>query len=673
MPDAAGSVIRLLPEDVANKIAAGEVVERPASVVKELLENALDAGARRIRVTIVAGGRRLVSVSDDGCGMNRDDALLAPQRQATSKLRRAEDLESIETMGFRGEALPSIASVSRFMLVTRRAGDSAGTRVEINGGVLADVSDCGAPPGTCVEVRDLFYNLPARRAFLRSYATEQAHVRAQFLVHAIAWPHVAMELVCDGDAVSRLQAASSRGERIEALFGTGFLSRFFPVEHADGDIRVSGWAGRPDNTRGDTAGQYVFINGRPATAPIVQAAIRESYQRLPAGRRPVVFLFIDVPGSQVDVNVHPAKREVRFRAAAAVRDAVLAALALALRGAEPDAEPTGADFRGGTFAAGSAAAAAAVPAPPPVRPSPLPPHPAPPPPALPRERPATPGANVARGEHPLQISTPANSEIPAAPPLRPPAPPIALAPPPIQTFFTPVDDTTFLPTGTRRPDNTPAGIPAGADTAAAPAAPTPQRRHSGLASAFRLIGQLRSGYILVETPGGGFAVVDPAAARERIAYERLMHMTSSDESASQALLLPQTVQLPPLDAQRVRSLLPVFESMGFDIEDFGGDTFVVRALPDAACEADARMLLEETARAFAEAGPKRGRERWREERIAVIAAREAGRSLKLADPREIETLLLELASCRQPYATPGGRPTMVHYPLGDVERRLGRR
>ncbi|MBR1608415.1 MAG: DNA mismatch repair endonuclease MutL, partial [Kiritimatiellae bacterium] len=322
-----GSVIRVLPEDVANKIAAGEVVERPASVVKELMENALDAGASRIRVEVVAGGRRLVAVSDDGRGMCREDAVLAPERQATSKLRTAEDLAGISTMGFRGEALPSIASVSRFVLATRRREDEAGTRVEINGGTLADVSECGAPPGTRVEVRDLFYNLPARRAFLRSYATEQAHVRAQFVVHAIAWPSVAMDLTCDGDPVCRLPAAAALEERIEALFGAGFLGRFFRVDRRDGDLRVSGWAGMPDNTRGDTAGQFVFVNGRPATAPVVQAAIRESYPRLPQGRKPVVFLFVDLPPSQVDVNVHPAKREVRFRAAAAVRDAVLAALA----------------------------------------------------------------------------------------------------------------------------------------------------------------------------------------------------------------------------------------------------------------------------------------------------------------------------------------------------------
>ena len=287
-----GSIIRILSEDVANKIAAGEVVERPASVVKELLENAIDAGATRIDVTVTAGGRRLISVSDNGCGMGRDDAMLAPERQATSKLRTADDLARIGTMGFRGEALPSIASVSRFLLRTRRAEDEAGTELEIQGGRLVDVRDCGAPPGTTVEVRDLFYNVPARRSFLRSYNTEQAHVRTQFLVHAIAWPALAMTLTCDGDPVHRLRPAASLRERLSDLFGAGTMDQFVPIAHDAGSIRVRGWAGLPSNTRSDTAGQYVFVNGRPSTAPVVQAAVRESYPHLPAGRRPVLFLLV---------------------------------------------------------------------------------------------------------------------------------------------------------------------------------------------------------------------------------------------------------------------------------------------------------------------------------------------------------------------------------------------
>ena len=403
-----GSIIRILSEDVANKIAAGEVVERPASVVKELLENAIDAGATRIDVTVTAGGRRLISVSDNGCGMGRDDAMLAPERQATSKLRTADDLARIGTMGFRGEALPSIASVSRFLLRTRRAEDEAGTELEIQGGRLVDVRDCGAPPGTTVEVRDLFYNVPARRSFLRSYNTEQAHVRTQFLVHAIAWPALAMTLTCDGDPVHRLRPAASLRERLSDLFGAGTMDQFVPIAHDAGSIRVRGWAGLPSNTRSDTAGQYVFVNGRPSTAPVVQAAVRESYPHLPAGRRPVLFLFLDLPPEEVDVNVHPTKREVRFRAVGAVRDAVLAALAKALREVPGAGRPAPADDLGGFGA---------------------PPE-------------------------------PASAEA---------AVPEALPPAPRQTAFAPVDDRTFAPRGPFAPAAAAAfSLPAAASGGAAP-------------------------------------------------------------------------------------------------------------------------------------------------------------------------------------------------------------
>ena len=347
-PGTPGAPIRVLPETVANKIAAGEVVERPASVEKELLENAIDAGARRIDVTVTAGGRKLVAVADDGCGMGREDALLAPERQATSKIRDVSDIENIATLGFRGEALASIASVSRFTLRTRRAADDAGTEIRIDGGVLRDVRDCGAAPGTVIEVRDLFYNVPARRAFLRSFQTELAHVRNVFLVHAIAHPDVAFSLTCDGDPLHRLAPAADLRGRLQDLFGASALDAFVPFDRTAGPIRVHGFAGLPSNTRGDTAGQYVFVNGRPATAPVVQAAIREAYPHLPQGRKPVVFLFLDLPPEEVDVNVHPTKREVRFRSLGAVRDAVLETLLEALGGGVG-----GAPCAGGVGAGGS--------------------------------------------------------------------------------------------------------------------------------------------------------------------------------------------------------------------------------------------------------------------------------------------------------------------------------
>ena len=611
---------------MANQIAAGEVVERPASVEKELLENAIDAGAHRVDVTVTAGGRKLVAVADDGCGMGRDDALMAPERQATSKIRDVADIERIATLGFRGEALASIASVSRFTLRTRRAADDAGTEIRIEGGVLRDVRDCGAAPGTVVEVRDLFYNVPARRAFLRSFQTELAHVRNVFLVHAIAHPEVALSLTCDGDPLHRLPPAADLRGRLQDLFGASVLDAFVPVGFTAGSLRVHGFAGLPSNTRGDTAGQYVFVNGRPATAPVVQAAIRESYPHMPPGRRPVVFLFLDLPPEEVDVNVHPTKREVRFRATGAVRDAVLEALRRALGGDAPAPVPAPADDLGG-FSVGEGAASAPQP-----------------PPDL---------------YHPVPFET-----VPAPQPaLQPAPPPAALAPPPVPASLPFADLPASTPSASSTPSNPSTYYDPGSyGEPAAPAAPWTK---------FRLVGTLSSGYALLET-AGGYAVVDPSAAHERVIYERLLKDAVAREAPSQGLLLPQTVQLPPVDAARIRSLLPLLVEMGFEIEDFGGDTFLVRSLPDVLSGAAAKELLEDTARALEEAGPKKGKQRWKEELVAAAASRSCVRTRKPLSERELTAILMELAACSMPYATPGGRPTMIFTSRNDLDRRFGR-
>ena len=322
--------IRLLPVHVANKIAAGEVVERPASVVKELVENAIDAGATRIDVTVTAGGRKLIEARDNGCGMGRDDALLSIERQATSKIRDVDDIERIGTLGFRGEAVPSIASVARFILKTRRQADEAGTEMVVVGGSLTDVREAGVPVGTTVEVRDLFFNVPARRKFLRAYQTEQAHIRSVFTLHALAHPEIGMSLSADGRELVRLPAGATLGERVRDLFGADFCAELRPVDKAVGDVRVSGFAGLPNQTRNDRSEQYVFINRRPATAPVIAYALREAYPPLAGDRKPIVLLFIGMPPDRVDVNVHPTKREVRFHKPAEVRETIILAVGEAI-------------------------------------------------------------------------------------------------------------------------------------------------------------------------------------------------------------------------------------------------------------------------------------------------------------------------------------------------------
>ncbi len=343
--------IRVLSAQVANKVAAGEVVERPASVVKEMIENALDAGATRIDVTVTAGGRKLIEVRDNGAGMNRADALMCIERHSTSKIRDVHDIDRIATLGFRGEAIPSIASVSRFRLKSRDAQSEAGTELTILGGTLQDVSDAGVPVGTSVEVRDLFFNVPARRKFLRAYQTEQGHIKSVFVLNALAHPEVGFSLSCDGREQYRLPPGAGTEERVRELFGAEYCEKLRRIEGTLYGIRVHGYSGVPGAGVREREQQFVFVNRRPATAAVIAYAIREAYAVRDGNTRPPLILFIDLDPGLVDVNVHPAKREVRFTKAAAVREAVIAVLSSALTGrplpaaadaALPESSPEGA-------------------------------------------------------------------------------------------------------------------------------------------------------------------------------------------------------------------------------------------------------------------------------------------------------------------------------------------
>ncbi len=322
------SRIALLSEAVASQVAAGEVVERPASVVKELLENSLDAGAGRIEVLIRRGGISMIRVVDDGSGMDRDDALLCLERHATSKIRTGADLAAIHTLGFRGEALPSIASVSRFRLTTRERDALVGTEVLVNGGKIEAVRDGGDAPGTQVEVRQLFYNLPARRKFLRTENTEASHVEHQLHLQAIGHPAVGFTLVNDERVVYQLPPAAHLRERIRDLCGAALTAELLEIpEFATDSIAIRGCIGKAGVSRSGRQQQLVFLNGRPVENSALNFALREGYHTaLMKGQHPVTFLFIDMDPAAVDVNVHPAKREVRFREAGTVRDAIVEAI-----------------------------------------------------------------------------------------------------------------------------------------------------------------------------------------------------------------------------------------------------------------------------------------------------------------------------------------------------------
>ncbi len=601
--------IRLLPLHIANKIAAGEVVERPASVVKELVENALDAGAGRIEISVTAGGRNLISVRDDGCGMTRADALLSLERQATSKIRDVDDILEIGTLGFRGEAIPSIAAVSRFTLVTRRADEEAATRLQVNAGTLAEVRETGAPPGTSVEVRDLFCNVPARRKFLRAYATEEAAVRHAFTVIALSRPETGFSLFCDGREVARLPKGDTMEDRIRELFGADFAASLVPVSGQSGPVSVSGYVERPDRALPVRRDQFVFVNSRPAGSPVIAAALRDAMPRADQRLRSGAFLFISLPCRQVDVNVHPAKREVRFHRPADVRAALLKAIGDALLGC------------------GAAPARTAVAVPP-------------------APSPAQAGA----------------APLPSAPS---PAPaPVSAPPPAPQHFVAPFSSMPGAGVGIP-PAHAPVPAPPPAPQSAQVQAAEAPRQRPGT----RFLAQMENGYLLFET-ADGLVAVSPRAARERILYERLVGR--SGKMPSQPLLVPEIVRLPPAESLRIRSNIDVAEELGFSIEEFGQNTWKVDALPLAGEGFDVREMLSSIAADLAEGRSRRDGGRWREETAARACARVcAGRRIPYT-PASAERLMADLSACRMPYGSPDGAPTMILVSNREMERRFAK-
>jgi DNA mismatch repair protein MutL len=604
--------IRLLSDTVINQIAAGEVVERPASVLKELMENALDAGATELDVEAVAGGARLVRVSDNGCGMSRDNALLAIERHATSKIRGVEDIERIGTLGFRGEALAAIAAVSRFTLRTRPAREPAGTEILISGGRIQDVREAGCPPGTTVEVRQLFGNVPARRKFLRAPATEQAHLKQTFILYALAHGGVGMRLTLDQRPVYVLAGGASLAERVRDLFRLDPARDLRPVSLESGGVAIKGLVGLPELARPDRSDQYVFINGRPASAPVLYAAIREGYHTLlPSGRYPVLFLFLTLDPGDVDVNVHPTKKEVRFRHPSAIRDATIEAIRRAL------AAPVG----------GKPAAAV-------VR----------------RE------GSARSGPDPTPVLTGWDGPRPPAAPERQPVGPELPQGPALARPSTPAER-----------GATTASDPGSGGAGAEPAESafrSPWAWH-------RIVGQVGGLYVVIETDGG-LVLMDPHAAHERVLFEEYMARLAAGKPESQGLLVAETVDLPPQDARRVRDALELLRRMGFGVAEFGGDTFVVDAVPACFQSAPARTLLPEIAACLEQAGDRGAALRLQEERIAQAACKASVKARAALTPGEMESLVQRLARAEMPYTCPHGRPTLIHLSFRELDRRFGR-
>lgn len=577
----------MLSDEVINRIAAGEVIERPASVLKELLENALDAGARHIEAEVTAGGKKVIRVSDDGQGMSPEDARQCIQRHATSKLSTDRDLERIQTLGFRGEALAAVAGVSRFQLVTRPADRPEATELVVHGGRVESCGPAGAPPGTSVTVRNLFYNVPARRKFLRQEATELGHLRRMFLVHAVAHPDVAFQLTIDEREAYRFPAGDSLDERIAALYRRDTLARLKAVAYEDGGICVRGRISDPHLHRPDRADQFIFINGRPAAAPMIAFAVREAYRDvLPSKRHPVLFLFIDVPPDTLDVNVHPTKREVRFRRSGTVRDALIAAMREALTGRRP--EP---------MASGSL-----------------------------RVHPGKPPAPTS-GQEPAPVFIP--------PPRTARQEEWGLEPLP-----------TTEPDGDRLPEN------------------GPWRRQK--------IVSILEGPVLVIDTDAGVVFLDVRSAYQRVVYERWSQAREKDHTRSQGLLSPESLDLQPPQAALLRKHLDALKALGFGVAEFGGDSFLVDAVPAELGEVHAEALLRAVLSDLAESGSARSAD---VKHIALMQAvcRQAGRLRARWNERELQALAGQLLRTEMPYTAPDGKPTLFLMSHAEIRGKLGRK
>jgi DNA mismatch repair protein MutL len=600
------SRIRLLPEILASQVAAGEVIERPASVVKELVENSIDAGARKIDILIRRGGISMMRVIDDGCGMDRDDALLSLERHATSKIRSVSDLEAIATLGFRGEALPSIASVSRFRLTTREQNAVAGTEILVNGGKIDIVRDGGEAPGTQVEVRSLFYNVPARRKFLRAENTESRNIEHQLHLQAIGHAQVAFTFARDDRVVFQLPATATLTDRIRDLYGNELLAQLLPMNgEGSSQIRISGLIGQAGLSRQTRAQQLVFVNGRAIESPVITAAVREGYHTaLMKGQYAVTFLFIELDPGSVDVNVHPAKREVRFRDPNGIREAVVRAIHETLASGRADWQEK---FRAPTTV------------------------------------PAQPAVDLTLRP---QVIVPEEShrELPQFPTIG---------------GTTSVSSQTF-PSAVES-DGRDRAHPSSGDRA------TANRQQQ-----FQIIGVLNKLYVLMEN-ADGLVLVDQHAAHERILFEELRRRMEEQGVPSQKLLITQTFELPPRDADWIEQNMSILQKMGIGIESFGPNTFKIDSLPGFLNVTDGAQFMRKVIDDLKSASDRSSPLRLGEDIIATSVCRHA---VKANDPLrylEVEKLIQDLLECDLPYCCPHGRPTMIQISNAELEKKFGRK
>jgi DNA mismatch repair protein MutL len=652
--------IHVLSEAVANKIAAGEVVERPASVVKELLENALDAGSSRIKIQVEAGGKKLIQITDNGCGMVRDDALLAFERHATSKLKNAEDLLSVATLGFRGEALPSIASVCRLRLETRAPDEESGTVVEINGGKIFRVEEAGLPAGTSITIRDLFFNTPARKKFLRAESTELSHIASLVTHYALAHPDKHFELHSATNAVLVAPPVASYGERVYQVFGREVLDQLIPLAALQpleriglpqpppwrrteddenqapaepGELRVHGFVSKPEIQKLNRNSIYIFVNGRLIRDRLIQHAITEAYRNiLPPTVFPVVLLFLEMPSGEVDVNVHPSKTEVRFRQQSVTHDFVRDSVRVALMKARPvpqfvteiDAHPTA-------------------------------------------QRALTPGARPASGAAwpaPYFAADAQNFSLQA--PL----------PPPVSERFAfgtdgiAIDGNAALSLA-RGPQIVPEAIKSDGCTPPVPDEPEALSDLAPSLASLKPLGQIRESFILAVNHEGLW-IIDQHVAHERVLFERILKQRAARRVESQRLLMPLVMELTPAQQAVFADICEELNQNGFEAEPFGTRSFAVKMAPAGVEATQVEHMLHELLDQFAREEQALNMEKVRARVAASIACHAAIKVNMPLEPNKMEWLLAELAKTECPMSCPHGRPVVLRYSMKDIQKAFKR-
>jgi DNA mismatch repair protein MutL len=667
------SRIRILPEAVANRIAAGEVVERPASVVKELLENALDAGANTIRIEVEAGGKRMIRVSDDGHGMAHDDALLAFERHATSKLRSADDLLSIATLGFRGEAMPTIAAVSRLLLETRDTSDAEGTRIEFAGGKLVGVKPAGLPSGTTVSVADLFYSVPARRKFLKSDTTELGHIASLVTHYALANPGKQFVLATPTQTIIDCAPTDRLSDRVYQLFGKQALDELVEIstvsaafraaiteldepEEEKARIHVYGFTSRPEVQRPNRNGIYIFVNRRLVRDRLILHAIHEAYRNIvPQGIFPATLLFLEMPYEEVDVNVHPAKIEVRFRRSQFVHDFTRDSLRQALMTTRPIASfAAAAGIGAGTSRQGSAASPGTYFG------------------NLPAfaEAVSFPGGSVPPDESSsaTRATIPAMEEIGVASRVGSDGGfdlTSAMQPIPQRFAFEPGSAINSTRSVSIPEPNWAANF-----AAAGSDAPASLPRPAEIAD-LKPLGQVSSSFI-VAVNGEGLWIVDQHVAHERVLFEKHLEARRAGKVESQRMLMPMILELSPRQLVIYDKIAEEMAGNGFEVEPMGPRSVAIQSVPVGVATADAEKLLTEILDGLERESTAISTETLQAKIAASTACHAAIKVNMPLDQAKMEWLLAALAKTDCPMSCPHGRPVVLRYSVKEIERAFQR-